>query len=150
MEFTEILGAALSVMVDVKFGTLSTVDEEGFPRSRWMSPTTLGRSSGVIYAVTAENLAKVRHIRANPKVEWGFQSANLGSVVRLRGLARLTSNPLLTAEVLEAIGPHLGVFWRIVDNPRQLVVIETTVQSAVLLNSISLERFEAEVHDAHA
>ncbi|MGO8694652.1 MAG: pyridoxamine 5'-phosphate oxidase family protein [Rectinemataceae bacterium] len=144
MEFRDLLGTAVSLMGQTKFGILTTVDEAGFPHSRWMTPTTLGRANGVIYAVTSENLAKARHIRANPKVEWGFQSRDLGSVVCVRGLARLMVDPLLAAEVLESIGPNLGVFWRLNDDPKRLVVIETRILSISLFNSITLGHFEAE------
>jgi len=149
MEFSEILGRALALLGDVKVGTLTTIDEQGYPCSRWMTPTTLGRASGRIYAVTAGSFAKARQIRANPKIEWGIQSRDLSLIARLRGVALVVSDALLSAEVVEAIGPHLGVFWRINTDPKELVVIETQIQTASLFNSISLDRFEAEArHDA--
>jgi general stress protein 26 len=144
MEFSDLLGAALTLLGQSKFGILTTIDEEGFPRSRWMTPTTLGRANGAIYAVTAGSLAKARHIRANSKVEWGFQSRDLGTVVCMRGAARLIVDPLLAAEVLESIGPNLGVFWRINEDPKQLVVIETRILRISLFNSMTLAHFEAE------
>lgn len=144
MDFSEVLGRVLSLLGEVKVGTLTTLDERGFPCSRWMTPTTLGRSNGRIYAVSAGNLPKTRQIRANPKVEWGFQSKDLSTVGRLLGLARIVPDTLLSAEVLEAIGPNLGVFWRINNHPKELVVIETEITSAIIFNAISLDRFEAE------
>lgn len=147
MEFSELLGVSLSVLSQSKFGILTTIDERGFPRSRWMTPTSLGRSGGTIYAVTADDLPKVRHIRANPRVEWGFQSRDLGSVACLRGFARVVVDPLLAAEVLESIGPNLGVFWRINEDPKRLVVIETRIASVSLFYSVKLERFEAEAEN---
>ncbi|MDA8425573.1 MAG: pyridoxamine 5'-phosphate oxidase family protein [Treponema sp.] len=148
MEFSDLLGTALSMMGQAKFGILTTIDEAGFPHSRWMTPTTLGRANGAIYAVTADNLSKARQVRANPRVEWGFQSRDLGAIACLRGLARLVVDPLLAAEVLESIGPNLGVFWRLSGDPRRLVVLETMVTRISLFNSMTLEHLEAEADHA--
>ncbi|HUW41391.1 MAG TPA: pyridoxamine 5'-phosphate oxidase family protein [Rectinemataceae bacterium] len=148
MEFSNLLGTVISMLGQSKFGILTTIDEEGFPHSRWMTPTALGRTNGAIYAVTADNLAKARQVRANPKVAWGFQSRDLGAVACLRGLARLVVDPLLAAEVLESIGPNLGVFWRLSGDPRRLVVLETKVKQISLFNSVTLEHFEAEAGHA--
>lgn len=124
------LGSVEKLLEEVKVGILVTVDPEGVPRTRWMTPVFLPRLKGALYAVTSRESRKARQIEANPSVTWMFQSPSLDRVGTVAGKARLVQDPLLSAEVLEAIGPRLEVFWGYAGNPRNLVVVETEIESA--------------------
>jgi general stress protein 26 len=58
-----------------------------------MSPVFLPRLKGALYAVTAANNEKVRHLESNPRVSWIFQSKSLDKIatipVRFRRYRRL-------------------------------------------------------------
>ena len=115
-----------------KVGILTTVDTDGFPRSRWMTPTILRGRSGTIYAVTAPQSTKCAHIRNGGRVEWFVQSRALDEVVSAIGTATLIDNPQAKAEVLESIGPNLQIFWRTNPDARKLVVVETVLDEISL------------------
>lgn len=124
------LGSIEKLLEEVRVGILVTVDAEGKPRMRWMTPVFIPRLKGAIYAVTSVESRKAGQIRANPSVSWMFQTPALDRVGTVSGKARLVQDPLLSAEVLEAIGPRLEVFWGYAGNPRNLVVVETEIESA--------------------
>ncbi len=144
MEFKEILSVLHSLLEDSKVGVLTSIDEKGYPQSRWMTPALLPRFPGRLFAVTGSAFGKVGHIRANPKVEWAFQSRTLDRVVSLKGNAFVVDEPELKVEVLEAIGPNLQVFWRINPKARDLVVLETEIEQAVLFLPLKQESHRAE------
>ena len=74
----------------------------------------------------------MKELEGCDKVQWSFQSPTLREIVQLRGRAAVLSNPGLKAEVLEALGPNLAIFWRINPDPAKLVVIETVIEKAKL------------------
>lgn len=113
---------------EVRIGIFITVDEKNSPHPRWMSPVFLPRLKGALYAVTAADNEKVRHLEANPRVSWIFQSKPLDRIATLNGLARVVKDPTLSAEVLEAIGPRLQVFWKYSCDPKKLLVVETILE----------------------
>lgn len=117
------------ILDEARIGTLTTVDTEGYPRQRWMTPTILKDRGGTLYALTARHFEKVRHIENNPKVEWNIQTRLLDKIVTLRGQVNLIDNSMLKTEVLEAIGPRLHVFWRINTDPSSMIILETIIES---------------------
>lgn len=114
---------------EVRIGIFITVDEKTSPHPRWMSPVFLPRLKGALYAVTSADDDKVRHLEANPRVSWIFQSKSLDRIATLNGGARVVKEPALSAEVLEAIGPHLQIFWKYTGDPKKLLVVETVMDS---------------------
>jgi pyridoxamine 5'-phosphate oxidase len=112
-------------------GLLATVDEEGNPHLRWLTPTLLPDSPGAIYAITAPRFSKVLQVRKHPRVEWMFQTPSLDEVVSVRGPINVVELPSLRAEVLEVLGPRLRTFWKLAHDARDLVVLETIVEEAV-------------------
>lgn len=111
-----------------KVGILTTVDSSGYPRSRWMTPTVVRGRPGFLYAVTSPDSVKAADMRERPKVQWFFQSKVLDEIFNVWGTATLVDNPQAKAEVLEAIGPNLQIFWRVNPDAKNLVVVETSVQ----------------------
>jgi general stress protein 26 len=112
-------------------GLLATVDDEGTPHVRWLTPTLLPESFGVLYALTAAGFSTLAQVRAHERVEWMFQTPTLDEVISVRGLVNVVENPSLRSEVLEALGPRLHAFWKLAPDVRDLVVLETVVQEAV-------------------
>ena len=111
-------------------GLLATVDDEGRPHVRWLTPAVLRARHGVVYALTAPRFAKVGQVRANPHVEWMFQTPSLAEVITARGRMNVVDNPSLRAEVQEVIGPRLRTFWKLARDERDLAVLETVIEEA--------------------
>lgn len=147
MDYRAILDAVLGLVDEMRVGILTTVDERGRPRSRWMTPTVLSRLPGALYAVSSREFVKTRHIQSDPNVSWIFQSRTLDRIGTIRGRARIVEEPGLTAEVLEAIGPRLNVFWRYNGDPKNLVVVETTIDAVSIFHPLGDGLHEAEVDD---
>jgi len=114
-------------------GLLATVDSDGNPRVRWLTPTLLPDSPGAVYAITAPKFAKVLQLRAHRRVEWMFQTPTLDEVISIRGTINVVETPSLRAEVLEVLGPRLHTFWKFARDARDLVVLETVAEEATCL-----------------
>ncbi len=143
-----------SVMTKVKdlvgeagVGIFTTVDAKGKPRSRWMTPIFLPRLPGALYAVTSRDFRKVGQLSSNPNVSWIFQSKSLDRIATITGTASVVQDPSLAAEVLEAIGPRLQVFWKFAGDPKKLVVMETLVESLSFFSPMGDAKPEEEVHE---
>ncbi len=145
MDAEELLARLERLLGTVKVGILTTVDEGGFPRSRWMTPAVLKGLGGNIYSVTAPDSHKAAHIRERAQVEWTLQGTALDEVITVIGEASLLQEPRMTAEVLEEIGPNLAVFWRANPDSRNLVVIETAIREITCFLPIRNERHTAVV-----
>jgi general stress protein 26 len=143
MEYFQILDRALALIGGGSPAIFTTLGEGGFPHSRWMVPCALPRLKGMVYALTAYGFAKVAEIEADPRVEWVFQSADFSEVTELRGRARVIDEPSFSAEVIKAIGPNLGTFWRLNMDPSAIRVIETEVEAASILFPARGERYSA-------
>jgi pyridoxamine 5'-phosphate oxidase len=111
-------------------GVLATVDQDGNPHVRWLTPTLLRERPAAIYAITAPGFSKVVQVRSHPRVEWMFQTPTLDEVISVRGTINAVENPSLRAEVLEALGQRLNTFWKTAHDARDLVVLETVVEEA--------------------
>jgi general stress protein 26 len=123
-----------------RVGIFTTVDERGYPRSRWMTPILLRGREGCLYAVTSPSFRKALDIAGNPQVEWAFQTRALDEILTLNGKVELIDNPSLKSEVQEALGTNLTVFWRVNPNESSLVVIETRVEEFNLFLPMKNER----------
>jgi pyridoxamine 5'-phosphate oxidase len=113
---------------DAKTAVLATVDSEGKPQMRWMTPAILKDRSNSIYAVTSLDFPKRSQLQEHPEVQWMFQSKSLDRIAYVSGRSNLIENPSMRAEVLEEIGGKLGVFWKQKADSASLVVIETVIE----------------------
>ncbi|MBN2510419.1 MAG: pyridoxamine 5'-phosphate oxidase family protein [Spirochaetales bacterium] len=125
-------------------GVLATTDAEGRPSMRWMTPTILGSQQGLLYAVTSRRFAKKQDLENNPHGHWLIQTKALNRIINISGVINLIDNPSLRAEVIEAIGPHLRVFWKINEQPEDLIVLETIMERGSVFTPLSGERLEIE------
>lgn len=69
-------------------GILSTVDECGIPRSRWMA-TIAFDDFPRFYTITAPTSRKIDEINNHPMVNWMFANEDMTFVVNLLGKARV-------------------------------------------------------------
>ena len=140
-QFMEVLSETLE---NSRTGVLATVDADGRPSMRWMTPAVVGRQRGLLYAVTSKRFAKKRDLESNPHGQWLIQTKALTRIINISGKINLIDNPNLKSEVIEAIGPHLRVFWKVNENPEDLIVLETVIDRASVFIPLSGEREEIE------
>lgn len=117
------------ILNSAKAAVLATIDENGDPCIRWMTPAVLKGRPGTLFTITAPGQDKVCQIKENSRVEWMIQSPSLAKVINLKGKVNVLRNPAIKSEVMENIGDRLTVFWRV--NPSQLtdyVVLETVIE----------------------
>jgi general stress protein 26 len=111
-------------------GILASMDAEGKPHVRWLTPVIFPSRPGTIYALTVPVFPKVGQLRASPFVEWLFQTPSLSEVVTVRGRIVVVDNPSLRSQVLEAIGKRLFSLWKLTHDARDLAVLETEIEEA--------------------
>ncbi len=118
------------VIDDAKAAVLATVDDAGQPHLRWMTPAVLARWPQTLFAVTSPDFPKIAQLSSNRQVEWMLQTRSLDQVINLRGGINVLDNPSLKAQVMEAIGNKLTVFWRVNQAKTDFVVLETVISEA--------------------
>jgi pyridoxamine 5'-phosphate oxidase len=127
----EMMGKIEAVLEDAKAGILTTVDEKGRPHARWMTPVLLAPWPETIFAVTSPDFPKILQLGSNNKIEWMIQTKSLDQIINVRGGINVLDNPSLKAQVMEAIGKKLTVFWKINQNNTDFVILETVIDEAV-------------------
>ena len=95
MDQHEIMYKVEQLLEDSKTGVLATVDENGSPRMRWMTPIVLKGRPGALFAVTSPDFGKVVQLVSHPDVEWMIQARSLNQVVTLRGKINIMIIPRL-------------------------------------------------------
>lgn len=127
----ELVNRLADILEETKAGVLTTVDSEGRPHVRWMTPAVLRDRQSALFAVTCPDFSKTDHLRANPGVEWLFQSRRLDRVITVRGMVNVVDNPSLKNEVLEVLAPRLDVFWKVNCESSAFVVLETVIEEGI-------------------
>ncbi|MBP7495513.1 MAG: pyridoxamine 5'-phosphate oxidase family protein [Spirochaetales bacterium] len=140
MTVQEMLRKLDSILENSRVGILTTVDENGYPKSRWMTPTLVPGREGFLYAVTSPAFAKTEEIQKHPQVGWLFQTKALDEVMTIQGKINVIENPALRSEVQEALGRNLTIFWRVNPREKDLVVLETVIEVITYFNPIKNER----------
>jgi general stress protein 26 len=130
MEKREILGIVSRIIDEAKAAVFATVDEKGMPQTRWMTPSLLHGREGAVYAVAYRSSRKAHHLGANPHAQWIFSSPALDRIVVIDGRVNVVDNPSIRSEVLEAVGERLRAFFKMYDDERDLLVIETVIERA--------------------
>jgi len=128
----EIMRELAEIIEETKTGVLATVDRDGRPHLRWMTPAVLKDRQTALFAVTCPRFSKTTHLAANPKVEWMVQSKQLNKIIHVRGIVNLLDNPFLKSEVLEELGQRLTTFWQVNCEASEFVVVETVIQEVEL------------------
>ena len=140
MEGHEILRRTEELLGIVKVGILATVDKDGAPHMRWITPAFVHGRKGYLYAVTSTAFEKSVHIESNPHVEWMFQTRSLDTVANLKGNMGKIDNPSLKAEVFEALGRNMQIFWRVNPKEGDVLVLETELSEIMLFSPMTGEK----------
>jgi pyridoxamine 5'-phosphate oxidase len=130
------------ILENSRVGILTTVDERGYPHSRWMTPTLVAGREGYIFAVTAPTFRKAFEIQRHPQAGWIFQTKALDEIITASGKINVIDNPSLRSEVQESLGRNLTIFWRVNPNESELVVLETVVEEMTYFNPIKNEKYQ--------
>ena len=149
MDSREMLEALERLLDNSRTAVLTTVDEDGRPRSRWMTPSLVRGRDGFLYAVTSPEFGKANQISGNPKVEWMVQSRSLDEIMNLQGYINVIDNPSVKAEVLEAIGRNLGTFWKLNPDETKMVVLETVIEKVTHFKPVSGQKNTITFGEAH-
>ncbi len=131
MNKRDVMATLEMILNEAHTAVLATVDDEGRPHLRWMTPALIGGREGAVFAVTSPGFDKTRQLEKHPEVEWLFQTPLLDTVVMARGRINVLNNPSILAEVLESLGPYMHSFWRLQGEARDMVVLETIIEEAV-------------------
>ena len=142
MKEMEPIAALASLLENSKVGMLATSGPEGQPHLRWVTAAMLRGEQRSLYCVTMSGTKKAKDIGGNDRVAWLFQTPSLDTIVSVTGRARILDLPELKAQVLEALGPDLTTFWRINANPKNLVVIESTIDDIRLFRPMQSSKGE--------
>jgi general stress protein 26 len=142
MDSRSMLDALERVLEASKIAVLATVDPDGAPHMRWMTPAVVRGREGFLYAVTSPEFEKTGQIDGNPRVQWMLQSKSLDEIVTTRGTMGIIDNPSVKAEVLEAIGGHLSTFWKMNPDESKMVVLETILEDIKYVKPVTGERHE--------
>ncbi len=132
---TEAFNALEDLVDSDPVGVLATVDENGLPHVRWMVAALVRGRPGFLYSVTAPDFAKVRHIEAQPRVEWMLSNKKRTTVLNVTGVMQAYRNPALQGEVQEALGGNLMTFWTLNQKTDDLLVLETVIEEMTLLDA---------------
>jgi len=127
------------ILENSKAAVLASVDQEGRPHVRWMTPATIRGRDGFLYSVTSPGFEKAMQVASHPKVEWMLQTKSLDEIVTVRGTIQVLDNPRTKAEILESIGRNLEVFWRVNQDQSELVVLETIIEEILYFKPLTGE-----------
>ncbi|HEX3019318.1 MAG TPA: pyridoxamine 5'-phosphate oxidase family protein [Chitinispirillaceae bacterium] len=128
----EIMGLIDTIIEDNRTAVLATVDQNGSPHIRWITPGCIQERAGTIFMISSRNFSKIGQIQNNPNAELMFQSRALDRIVNVKGKINLLNNPSIRAETLECIGRHLHTFWNLNQPDTDLLVLEMVIEQAVL------------------
>lgn len=128
MDFREAFARLEDILGKAKIGMLATVDENGAPCLRWMTPVIAKGREGCLYALTSPKFRKCKQVEGSPQVAWSIQTRTLDEIVVVRGMMNLIQNPQLVSEITERIGRNLEIFWRVNPSEADLVVMETEIE----------------------
>ena len=123
----ELMDSVESILRSVRAAVLTTVDQNGWPRARWMVPTLLPGHDGALYAVTSPRFGKVHDLQRHPEAEWMVQTLSLNQVINLKGRINILDTPTLKARIMEAIGNRLHAYWKLSSDETDFLLLETIV-----------------------
>lgn len=138
----ELLKKFRQVLEESPQAILATVNAEGFPAMRYMTPSMVRGNDSCLYAITAAAFPKVKDLASNPHVSWMLTSPKTREIWSFRGKITLVEDPRFKSELLEEIGRGLETFWRLNDDPSDLVCLETRLLSGEYFNPKTAEKVQ--------
>jgi pyridoxamine 5'-phosphate oxidase len=130
MNQNEMMYKIEQILEDARAAVLATIDEQGNPRMRWMTPAVVRGRSGALFAVTSPDFHKVVELNAHADVQWMIQTRSLDQVVNVKGKINVVDNPSIRSEVMEHLAKQLTVFWRVNTENTAFIVLETIIEEA--------------------
>lgn len=131
---------AHAVIREAKFPMLATVDPEGQPRVRPVSPVRVDEDF-TIYVANLAVYQKTREIAANPKVELAYLSPGHDQI-RITGVATIETDPAVIAVIWEK-NPLLRQYLGTPENP-QFVLYRIDPVQVRFMREWALEYFVVE------
>lgn len=138
----ELLKKFRLVLEDSPQALLATVTAEGYPAMRYMTPAMVKGRDDALYAVTAASFPKVKDLATSPLVSWMLTSPKTREIFSFRGKITLVEDPRFKSELLEEIGRGLEMFWRLNDDPSDLVILETRLVSVEYFNPKTADKVQ--------
>ena len=129
---------AHTVIREAKFPMLATVDPEGQPRVRPVSPVQVD-DDFTIYVANLAVYQKTSEIAANPKIELAYLSPDHDQV-RITGVATIETDPSVIAAIWEK-KPLLRQYLGTPENP-QFVLYRVDPKQVRFMREWALEYFE--------
>jgi pyridoxamine 5'-phosphate oxidase len=129
---------------DSPMAILATVTPEGFPAMRYMTPAMIKGRETYLYAITAAAFPKVAELSRYPKVSWLLTSPKTRETFSFRGEVTLVEDPRFKSELLEELGQGLETFWKLNDDPSDLICLETKLSSGEYFNPKTAEKFHTD------
>ena len=131
----QIIGMAKQLLQGGNPGILGTVDQSGFPQSRWMATMSFDDFPD-LYTLTSAKSRKVAQIQQNPVVHWMFSNHDLSFIVNLTGRAEIY---LHEAEAMTRI-------WRqIIDKSRAFFLGDSTKGPGFVVIRTVVEKIECTI-----
>ncbi len=118
---------------DIDFTMMTTVDEEGALQSRPMS-TQKAEFDGYVYFFTFDYSNKIKHIRANPRVNLAYAKHEKMNFVSLKGEAEISKD---RAKMEELWSPELKAWFPDGLDTPGITLIKVSVKSAEYWDSPS-------------
>lgn len=129
---------AHAVIKSAKFPMLATVDSEGQPRVRPVSPVRVD-SDFTIYVANLRSYHKTAEIKGNPKVELAYMEADHDQV-RITGQAEVLTDEALLNEIWDS-SPLLRQYLGSINNP-ELIIYQIKPVQVRFMREWALEYFD--------
>lgn len=130
MNQNEMMYKVEQILESARAAVLATIDEQGNPRMRWMTPAVVRGRSGALFAVTSPDFQKIVELNKHAEVQWMIQTRALDQLVNLKGKINVLDNPSIRSEVMEHLAKQLTVFWRVNTESTDFIVLETIIEEA--------------------
>ncbi len=125
MDQSELMSKVDELLDKSKTAVMATVDSNGQPHMRWMTPGILRERPNSLFCLTSPKSCDIMEVDKPSKVSWMIQNKQLTEIVNLKGDVYKVNNPSLKAEVIEHVVKKLVVYWRTAETPTEFCVLET-------------------------
>ena len=140
MDQTALMSTIDKLLEQTKTGVMTTMDAEGLPRMRWMTPTIIRDRPFSLFCITTPESFKTLNIQNPSPVSWMVQNKNLTEVVNCQGSLYLANDPYIKSAVLEHVAKDLVVYWKAHPEETDFVVLETVFTSGSYFEPMTNKR----------
>lgn len=140
MDQTEFMSRIDRLLEQTKTAVMTTIDADGQPRARWMTPGILHSRPYSLFCITTPESYKTLDIKNPSPVSWMVQNKSLTEIANCQGDLYLVDDPSLKQEVLELVAKHLVVYWKMNEAPNDFMVLETVLRSGSVFEPMENRR----------